>query len=296
LNISPNQVLAAIVAFNPDPPLESLCTALLSSGSSVLVLDNASQFGQETLIACQQAGAEVLRLADNIGVSGALAVAHERASGYSWLLTLDQDTRIDDGFVQALASSPSVRDPQVAMIGPRILDFASGDVLQGSPGGTTSAPPRFIITSGALCRVAALDDVGGFREDLFIDHVDHDICLRLRRRGWTIAVEAAVTVRHSIGQMRSHSVMPGLTVRNSHHSADRQYYKYRNYLLLLRDGTARIDPRWCVRTALALSWGPLKIMVFETSKWTKLRAITAGIRDGLLGRAGSKASARAQER
>ncbi len=258
----------------------------------MLVLDNASQDGLETLSACDEAGAEVRRLPDNIGVSGALAVAHRRARDHEWLLTLDQDSSVDAGFVRALASSSAARDPRVAMIGPLVVDSSSGDVLQGSPEGSSPTRTRLIITSGALCRVAALDDVGGFREDLFIDHVDHDICLRLRRRGWTVFLEHAVTMRHSIGQMRSHGLVGGLAVRNSHHSADRQYYKYRNYILLVKDGTARADSRWCLRTALALAWGPLKIVAFEGSKLAKLGGIAAGVRDGVLGRTGRRPTAR----
>ncbi len=73
-------------------------------------------------------------------------------------------------------------------------------------------------------------------------------------------------MRHSIGAKRDHRVGAGLALRNSHHSPDRVYYKYRNYVLLVRSGTPSIDPCWAIRTALALIWGPLKVLASEDDK------------------------------
>lgn len=287
LVIDPADVQVAVVGFNPGEALQPLCAVLTAAGCRVLVVDNASESGLDVLEQCRAAGADVVRAEQNVGVSGALAIAHEYAHGSTWLLTFDQDSVIEPAFLSKLFATSATRDPAVAMIGPHVVDAASGDLLQGQVGSTHPYDARLIITSGALCRISALDDVGGFCEDLFIDHVDHDICLRLRGRGWRIAIEPAAIMRHSIGQMQTH-VVAGVGIRNSHHGADRQYYKYRNFLLLIRRGTARQDLRWAFRTLLALSWAPLKLVAFEDDRTAKLTAIAAGIRDGLLGRGGRR--------
>lgn len=276
-----------MVAFNPGQTLEHLCSAMVAAGSRVLVVDNASESGRDVLEHCSAAGADVVTTRENIGVSGALTIGLEHARSSEWMLTFDQDSVIDAAFLDALLATSVSVDPQIAMIGPHVIDAASGDLLQGRAESVAPYDAPLIITSGALCRTAALDDVGGFREDLFIDHVDHDICLRLRGQGWRIAIEPAAVMRHSIGRMKTHKVA-GVGVRNSHHSADRQYYKYRNYLLLVRRGTARHDGRWALRTLLALIWGPIKIVAFEDERLAKLKAIVAGVRDGLLGRGGRR--------
>lgn len=169
-----------------------------------------------------------------------------------------------------------------------MIDADTGRLLQAPVDGDA----RFMITSGALCRVQALDAVGGFRPELFIDHVDHDVCLRLRRAGWRLRITEAVEMRHSIGGMRDHRVVGGLSVRNSHHAADRQYYKVRNFLLLVRDGTAAVDPGWAARVGLALAWAPLKVILFEDDKAAKVRAACNGVRDGLRGVVGPRAAPR----
>ena len=285
--IDPSEVQVAVVAFNPDEALQPLCAALIAAGCQVLVVDNASESGLDVLERCRSAGADVVRPEQNLGVSGALAIALEHARGSTWLLTFDQDSVIEPAFLSTLFATSAGGDPAVAMIGPHVVDAASGDLLQGHAGSTHPYDARLIITSGALCRISALDEVGGFCEDLFIDHVDHDICLRLRGRGWRIAIEPAAVMRHSIGQMQTH-VVAGVGIRNSHHGADRQYYKYRNFVLLIGRGTARHDLRWTFRTLLALAWAPLKLVVFEDNRTAKLTAIAAGIRDGLLGRGGRR--------
>lgn len=285
MTIRRDAVQAVIVAFNPGPSLERVCEALISGGVPVLVVDNASTSGADVLAACEAGGAVVLALPTNVGVSGGLAAGLARTQ-LEWLLTFDQDSVADDDFLEALLSSSATLDERIAVVGPNIVDEASGDLLQGHPW-TEAVTAPLVMTSGALCRVSALHSVGGFREDLFIDHVDHDICLRLRKQGHLIAIEPTAVLQHSVGNMRTHQVA-GVDVRNSHHSADRQYFKYRNFLLLLRDGTAFTDLHWTLRTLLALLWGPLKILVFEDDKAAKLTGVAAGVRDGVLGRAGPK--------
>jgi rhamnosyltransferase len=134
--------------------------------------------------------------------------------------------------------------------------------------------------------VEALNQIGGFREDLFIDYVDYDVCLRLRASGWKVAVEPAAVLRHTIGAQTPHRLLWLVPVDSSNHSPDRQYYKYRNYVLLARDRTLQVDLRSMVLDAAALLWQPVKIMLFERDRRQKLRAMGQGVTDGIRGRTG----------
>ena len=285
VDVNTIDVGAVVVAHDPDAKLADL-VAVLCPQVPVLVVDNASTSGGDVLARCAAMGAEVLRLNRNEGIAGGLAEGLSRFHAREWILTFDQDSVVGPDFVTALGSEPELSDARVAMVGPTVVDADSGRPLQTA----SSGDARFLITSGALCRVQALDDVGGFRRELFIDHVDHDLCLRLRRRGWRLRVSGDVVMRHSIGAMREHRLAGRVSVRNSHHSADRQYYKYRNFVLLVRDGTALVDRAWAARVGAALAWGPLKIALFEEDKVPKVRSAIAGLRDGLRGVTGPRAS------
>ncbi|HSN11537.1 MAG TPA: glycosyltransferase family 2 protein, partial [Propionibacteriaceae bacterium] len=77
-------------------------------------------------------------------------------------------------------------------------------------------------------------------------------------------------------------------VSTSNHPADRQYYKYRNFLLLGRSGELLHDPAWTVRTAVGLTLGVGKVLAFEDDRKAKVAVIAAGLRDGVAGRAGTR--------
>ncbi len=284
------QVTAAIVAYEPGPALVDLVAALRADDVTVHVVDNGSATGAEHLEAAEALGATVTRLGCNTGVAGALATALDDPGldDDAWLLTLDQDSRLLAGTVAALAASPATAEPRVAVVAPVVRDDDAGTVVQGDPEARSWYLAERAFTSGALCRVGALREVGGFRRDLFIDLVDWDLCLRLRAAGWLVAVEPAALLRHSIGHATRHDV-PGVgPVVTTHHSPDRQYYKVRNFLLLAREGAFAAVPRWAARTGLGLVLGVGKVVAFEDRKAAKLAAMAAGVRDGLAGRGGPR--------
>ncbi len=276
---------AAIVTYEPTEALTDLVGKLLSAQIAVHIVDNASTTGVDHVAAAESAGATVTRLPTNTGVAGALHVALEAATE-PWLLTLDQDSHLPAGMLSMVRRSTALLEPRVSIVAPVIRDEETGAVLQGDPGHGGWYEVDRVLTSGALCRVAALREVGGFRADLVIDFVDWDLCLRLRAAGWRIAVDPSVLLLHSIGASTQHRVPVVGEVTTTNHSPDRQYYKYRNFLLLARDGSLGSAPGWAARTALGLVFGVGKILTFESDKARKVAAVAAGVRDGMLGRAG----------
>ena len=289
------QVAAAIVSYNPTAALPRLVGTLIAAGIPVEVVDNASTSGVEHLLAAREGGATVTTLDTNTGVAGALETALDATSA-DWLLTYDQDSTLTAESLAALVGSPAVQGATVAVIAPVALDEASGEPLQGDPTRTGWYEVERVFTSGALCRVVALRAVGGFRTDLVIDFVDWDLCVRLRKARWLIAIEPAAILEHSIGRASRHHVPLVGDVTTTNHTPDRQYYKYRNYLLLARAGKLGTDTRWSLRTALGLGLGVGKVLAFEDEKAAKLAAIAAGVRDGVTGRSGTRAALRDADR
>ena len=126
-------VVAAVVAFEPTEALLDLCTVLAADDIPVMVVDNASANAAQWTARVEATGARVVRLPRNLGVSGALAVAHSRALDARWLLTFDQDSVVSPGFVTALLQSPHAADPTVAMVGCIVVDSEDGASLQDAP-------------------------------------------------------------------------------------------------------------------------------------------------------------------
>ncbi|MDO5287495.1 MAG: glycosyltransferase [Actinomycetia bacterium] len=280
-------VAAAVVSYEPTTALVHLVTTLRHAGLPVHVVDNASTTATGILRHCQSLGAEVTWLDHNTGVAGALQVALEQTDA-EWLFTFDQDSRVTPELIDRLLVTAARRVSRVAVVAPVVRDQRTGNLLQGDPGRSAWYVVRRTVTSGSLCRVEALRQVGGFRTDLVIDFVDWELCLRLRAAGWEMVIEPQAELLHTLGAATRHQLPLIGEVTTTNHSADRLYYRYRNALLVARAGGLGMEARWAARTALGLVLGVGKVVALEHDRASKLRAIGAGLRDGVRGRAGTR--------
>jgi rhamnosyltransferase len=146
---------------------------------------------------------------------------------------------------------------------------------------------RTVITSGSLLNLDAWRQVGPFREDFFIDEVDHEYAIRLRRSGWLVKVTRQVLMAHALGSPRGRQFgrwQPMI----SHHSALRRYYMVRNRVLLAREHIG-FDPRFVISQLARSLRESATVVLFEPAKLSKLGAMARGLIDGLRGRAGRAA-------
>ena len=66
-----------------------------------------------------------------------------------------------------------------------------------------------VISSGSLIRREGVEVAGLPRRDFFIDFVDYEQCLRLRRHGFQIAVVNDSTLEHAESEHQQHSIFLG---------------------------------------------------------------------------------------
>jgi len=140
---------------------------------------------------------------------------------------MDQDTRTSEGMVGLLQRVfTDLERSHVAVACPAL---ATDTARHG--GSHPTHEVAFCITSGSLIDVALWARVGGFDEDLFIDHVDHDYCLRSRAAGFSIVRREDAILHHHTGSLREIRLL-GLKRTISMHSPDRLFYMIRNGFLL----------------------------------------------------------------
>jgi rhamnosyltransferase len=226
----------------------------------------------------------VVRLGSNLGIATALNTGLRLAAsqGFRWLATFDQDSRATPSMLQemtqALAAFPE-RD-RVGLVAPLHQDRRVGITV--SDGRREQAGPgwnviRTTMTSGNLVNIATAQAVGGFDDSLFIDYVDHEFCLRLRRRGYCILEATRAVLDHALGNMEMRSLgvaRMGVT----HHSALRRYYITRNRMLVWR-GYWRSEPAWVLRDVRRFLSESAGIVLFEKDAGAKVRMALRGIRD-----------------
>lgn len=58
----------------------------------------------------------------------------------------------------------------------------------------------FTIASGTILNVSSIENIGFMQEDLFIDYVDIEWCIRANSRGFKVLINADTIIEHSIGE------------------------------------------------------------------------------------------------
>jgi rhamnosyltransferase len=281
------RIAAVATAFHPDDRLTAVVESALETCTTVVVVDNTP--GTEPTVADKLADAasasgrvKVLRSGENVGLAAALNRGIRELPGETEaVLLLDQDSVLPGDVVSALAAY--LDDPTIGIAAPTPWDAAHDSSYDNLAALRAEVADRTdVITSGMLIRRTALDRVGGFREDFFVDFVDIDFCLRLRRAGLRIVQDQRLKLPHSLGDRRPHRLGP-LRVQVVHYPAWRLYWIARGAATLLRENLRR-DPQWSAKAVLFLGSWTWRTAAFEDGRAEHLTALLRGMRDGLLRR------------
>ncbi len=292
------RVIGVIITYHPEGDCRELVDSLMLQCAGVIVIDNGSDAATVAALAsaCRYAGAEFVALPQNIGIAAAqnCGIERARAMGATHVLLSDDDSLPPNDMVSGLLE-PFHRDESIAAVGPLPSENKPGGdqlVYQDrgwSPKRATAAEldtdlleVPFLIASGCLISIAALEKVGGMDASLFIDHVDLEWGLRARRAGYRLHCAARVALPHSLGDETVK--LPGRDQPVHVHSPIRNYYILRNTILLIRRD---IMPwRWRVRYTY---WAGKYL--FFNSLWIdrlpeRRNMLGRGLADGLRGRRG----------
>jgi rhamnosyltransferase len=267
----------------------------------MIVVDNASSDDSLRLLEADFPEVTILNQPRNTGVGGGFSVGLDYAATrrrHDWIWLLDQDSLpADDSLEQLLKAFEYLGDQSdsVAILAPTCTNekaklgywpllWRYG--LRNLPVSARYQPISFVdsvISSGTLLRREAVEKVGLPRSDFFMDFVDHEYCLRLRRHSYKIAVVRASRVEHAIGDPRTIRVL-GFEKAWSSHVPWREYYKTRNEVFTVW----KYDPDWRTKCLVAhrLLRHAVAILLFGKDKLACLEMMYRGFADGCTGKLG----------
>ncbi len=275
-----SRIVAVATVLNPPPDTADHLHALATQVDEVVAVDDGS------VQPVHLPGVRVIRNDRNQGIAAALneGVKAAAQAGATHVLTVDQDSRFPDDYVAHLKDAWTRAEAHG--LTPAAMGAAefSGLGHRGHWRGGVMVVAES-IQSGTLFSREALQRIGGFDEDLVIDGVDTDACLRLNDLGYDICV-APVGFQHELGEGHFVSVL-GHKVWASGHAPFRRYYITRNGLLLLRRHGRR-HPRWAMVSARRLAVASL----LAAGAPEQRAAMRAGVKDALRGRKGHLGEAR----
>ena len=197
------KIFACVVSFNPSIERLYLCIkAIENNVDRLLIFDNGSQnysliekmvkdFGSKSV--------ELIKSPVNIGLSSALQLLYEKSknNGAEWILTLDQDTICPSNLVSTLSAHCS---DNVGIVSPLFFDKrrnCNKPIIEN-----IVKEVSFCITSGSLTSIKALNAIGGYDTNLFIDLIDNDLCYRLIKSGYSILEDHSLIIDHELGEIR----------------------------------------------------------------------------------------------
>lgn len=285
--LKPGTVCAVIVTFRPAADFAGYLEAIRAQFRPVFVVDNGSA-GAALDMLRGLAGDDVLLFerVRNTGLGAALNYGMRQAQqrGFRWAVLFDQDTKptgdMTSCFADILADHPA--PDRIAIIGSRFRDRnrepTPPECAVRAGSGCLWIDKRRVITSGSLLSLAAFEALGPFREDLFIDSIDHEFCHRARLGGWSVLQTAETLLSHSVGQYRKHRLL-GMNIWRSHHSAMRCYFMTRNRMLLARE---RGQYGKLLRGGMRALKEAGLILLFEEDKAAKVFATLSGYLAGIL--------------
>lgn len=281
-------VCAIVVAYFPDNEFAARIRQLLPQVERVVVVDNTPEEHVDFYLSKEFLDLAQVHLIENRanpGISVALNQGLEFAlqAGFKWILTLDQDTQCYLDMVDTLLKVSRGSDSKLAVIGGNYLDPRNNETFVPTSEAKGFLEQTTVITSGCLVDTAVAAAIGGFREDYFIDQVDHEFCLRMRARGYKVVISRKPVMNHSVGRPGG-AHLPFLGVLPNHPPL-RKYYIARNTVVTVADYW-RQEPAWCLRRLIRLLLGLWLMALLEEQSLSKVRAFMWGIVDGLHRRMG----------
>lgn len=291
---------AVIATYNPPRQVKNIVAELTREGVAVVVVDDASEApdSAQLLSDLRSAGAEVIRKTVNSGIGNSLNIGVQilLKRDVDFVMTLDQDSSLSPKyFAESVAyiERLSVSGLPVGLVTAATLNGNQRRPasLHHAAGADPISVGIDVMQSGSVYPANILSAVGPFREDLVMDCIDTEYCLRLRREGYLVVWNPNTQMSHALGDTSPATLfgrrvaLIGHAVNTSNHSPQRRFYMSRNRILLLKQ-YGRTDRGWARKSIKAYGKETLIALLFERPRFAKFRAFIAGTAQGLSGKSG----------
>ena len=231
------KLAGVVVVYNPGDGVLKSINSYIDDLDILYVVDNSS-FDNAKLF--NKDKIKYIPNMDNLGIAKALNIGAKLAikDKYKYLLTMDQDSKFEKNGLAKLkkiVDGYENNDELVKLFGKdknKIGIFTPVHVINndtsimGMPSSKFDSPVN-VMTSGNIINLDLYEKMGGFKDWFFIDCVDFDYCLNLRKHGYNIVRINDIKLNHELGSYVQKKFF-GKVYSTFEHNYVRRYYIVRN--------------------------------------------------------------------
>ncbi len=281
----PERIASGVVLYHPRAGARRLIDALAIQFDGVFIVENDSAgFDGEAFGTDSEGSVHVQHNRKNAGLARAINQLCDdaRQAGFEWLVLFDQDSEVPPEFRMRFARLfPELAEPP-ALLAANYSTELCGEAFTGYRMRGESAVGEQVtdLNAGSLINLHVHRKIGGHCEALFVDHVDHEYCLRLRRHGYAVLATREPLFTHEVGNIVCGRRFGRVWQSGGHSSARRR--EATEALVRVIKSYWRDEPGWCMRMLLfELPRSVVAMLVLERLRVAKLTAQSAGLVRGI---------------
>lgn len=278
---------AVVVTYNPDSAITARIAAIRREVDSVIVVDNGTTDEQLLSLATKRKrGVRLICLGKNTGIAHAqnVGLAEAFAAGADAVVLFDQDSTPSPGLVRVLWGTSE----GVHITGPRTFDpnvgaYSRHPCFSGILFARKHAPEKgsmdvmMVIASGCLIPRSVFESVGEMRDELFIDYVDWEYCLRARQLGIRCLVAGQAVLTHTRGYRKMKKIGP-LRFYPLGYASWRYEKIFQNRIMVMKKYGIQF-PGFLFLEILSFIYEIFLVLIDERP-WKNMRSVLRGIRRG----------------
>jgi len=283
--ISKNQICCIIIAYNPDQVIYELINIIKNQVNKIILVDNRSDMiiRNKLISISYQLDIYLIKNNENFGIAKALNQGLEAAKsmGFEWALIFDQDSKPLNNIVATISEVYRIY-PNKDKIGAIGVNYFNNDVKSYFTGFSDKKYKEkdYLITSGCLLSIDAFNQIGGFREDFFIDNVDLEYSLRLRKNGKVLLITKEHGMIHKAGNPIRKKILWVFNIVSTNHNYNRRYYMAKNHVILCMQYFSKF-PYFILKTNYFFILSIIQLLLLEKKKKIKIIYTYKGLRDGV---------------
>lgn len=282
------KLYGVVIWYHPTSEMVANIKSYLHALHLLIIIDNSDTSHESLLADLDQTKLIYTPNFSNIGVASALNQGCKIGlqHGAHWVLTMDQDSAFNENQLSdfIIKANQYKGIDNVAIFTPTYIDTRYDQ--QVAPSENEHSKIDYTMTSGNIVALPFIQQLGWYLDELFIDWVDEEMCLRINASGHEIVRVNNALMNHFVGNGFGTVKLFGKVKSFEDYSPIRYYYITRNVFILSKmypSDAARMKKRWKRLATRVVKYD-------NRNKFEKLQFILRGIVDFYQGKSGKYVS------